>query len=94
MDFSETLKGIKNGRVARRRSWIEKDMFIFIGLSVPIGLAEILNYIQKKKTNGPKEIIWMRDCKGDLMPWVATHKELLAEDWEFVTVEEESLDNM
>lgn len=65
MNFSEALVFLKEGQKLARTDWNGKDMYIFL---VP-GMAKNLAYIG------------FRTVQGDLVPWVASHTDLLSDNW-------------
>lgn len=71
MDFGMALAAVKEGAQASREGWNGKDMYI--ELQVPD---------EHSKMRRP--YIFMKPVDGDLVPWVATQSDLLAEDWHLV----------
>ena len=71
MDFSTALKEIKAGHRMRRSGWNGKGMWV--NIQRPSGGSKMtLPYI------------YMRTAQGDLVPWLASQTDILAEDWGFV----------
>lgn len=68
MDFSRALKQIKLGRRVRRSGWNGKGMWIMLQTPAPSG-GMTLPYI------------YMRTVQGDLVPWLASQTDILADDW-------------
>lgn len=68
MDFGQALAALKDGQRVTRSGWNGKDMWI--QLQVPD---------ERSKTRRP--YLYMRQVDGDLVPWVASQTDLLAEDW-------------
>jgi hypothetical protein len=72
MDFSVALDELKLGRRVARKGWNGKGMWL--ELQVPDANSKMtLPYI------------YMSTAQGDLVPWLASQTDLLAEDWEDVT---------
>lgn len=70
MDFGEALHALKNGHAVRRSGWNGKGMWLM--LQVPgEGSKMTLPYI------------YMHTAQGDLVPWLASQTDMLAEDWRF-----------
>ena len=69
MDFGDVVKKMKNrgGRFARA-GWNGKNMYI--QLQVPD---------EHSKMSLP--YIYMRTVQGDLVPWLASQTDMLADDW-------------
>lgn len=70
MNFGQVLQGLKEGEHFNRDGWNGKDMWIH--LQSPDA---------NSKMNRP--YIYMRAVNGELVPWVASQSDLLAEDWQF-----------
>jgi len=71
MNFSKALAYLKEGVAIARSGWNGKNMFL--ELQVPDANSKMtLPYI------------YMRTAQGDLVPWLASQTDILAEDWETV----------
>lgn len=71
MDFGQALKALKVGKKVSRQGWNGRDMYI--ELQSPAALSKMtLPYI------------FMSTVHGDLVPWLASQTDMLAEDWEMV----------
>ena len=71
MDFGDALDALKGGVRVCREGWNGKGMWL--ELQVPdAGSKMTLPYI------------FMSTVTGDLVPWLASQTDLLAEDWEVV----------
>lgn len=68
MDFGQALTALKTGSKATREGWNGKGMHI--ELQVPD---------EHSKMRRP--YLFMSPVDGDLVPWVASQSDLLAEDW-------------
>jgi hypothetical protein len=71
MSFSAALLEIKAGRKVARSGWNGKGMWLH--LQVPD---------EHSKMTLP--YIYMSTAQGDLVPWLASQTDLLAEDWAVV----------
>lgn len=69
--FSEALVFIKTGRQVARRGWNGVGMHI-----------ELQTTTETSKMKRP--YIYMSPADGQLVPWVASQTDLLAEDWYIV----------
>ena len=81
MDFCYALKALKEGLKVTRTGWNGKDMWIAIKFKPrPLSSAEVVHYHQYPTMTVP--FIFMRTAQGDLVPWLASQTDLLAEDWQ------------
>lgn len=71
MDFGMALDSLKAGRKVSRRGWNGKDMWVSL---------------QEPDANSKMSLpyLYMRTAGGDLVPWVASHTDLLSYDWKEV----------
>lgn len=70
-DFSWALGELKAGNKVSRRGWNGKDMWLC--LQVP-----------DEHSKMTRPYIYMKPVTDDLVPWVASQTDLLAEDWSVV----------
>lgn len=71
MTFGDAILSLKEGKRASRSGWNGKGMWV--ELQVPDGGSKMtLPYI------------FMKTAQGDLVPWLASQADMLAEDWEIV----------
>ena len=68
LDFSDALMYLKCGQKLTRSGWNGKGMYIELQKPEP----------QSKMT---LPYIFMKTVDGDLVPWVASQTDLLADDW-------------
>lgn len=68
MDFGEALSLLKRGERVARSGWNGADMYV--ELQVPD---------ENSKMRRP--YLFMSPIDGDLVPWVASQSDILAEDW-------------
>lgn len=71
MNFSQALMALKKGQQICRKGWNGKGMFIMLQKTTA-----------KSKMTLP--YIFMSTADGDLVPWVASQSDLLADDWEMI----------
>ncbi|MFE3836915.1 DUF2829 domain-containing protein [Pseudogemmobacter sonorensis] len=71
LDFSMALRALKNGDRVSRAGWNGKGMWLSVQRPDP-GSLMTLPYI------------YMRTAQGDMVPWLASQTDLLAEDWQIV----------
>lgn len=68
MDFSRALEALRTGHTATREGWNGKGMWL--KLQIPDANSKMsLPYI------------YMKTVDDKLVPWVASHTDLLAHDW-------------
>lgn len=83
MNFSKALELIKAGKRVYREGWNGKEMFIFLvpGSSFIVNRPPLLGiYPEGTKINYHAHID-MRTASGEIVPWLASQSDLLAEDW-------------
>lgn len=68
MTFGEALVLLKGGRKVARQGWNGRGMWI-----------ELQRPDEQSKMKRP--YLFMSPVGGDLVPWVATQSDLLADDW-------------
>lgn len=72
MDFGSAIKALKLGNTVARSGWNGKGMWL--ALQRPdAGSKMSLPYI------------YMKTVQGDLVPWLASQTDVLAEDWEVIS---------
>lgn len=75
LSFSHALTNIKNGVRMMRRGWNGKGMFVF--------LVKGWTYTDGKQDNFPNlPFIALKTAAGEIVPWLASQTDILAEDWE------------
>lgn len=71
MDIGAALTMMRNGRRVMRTGWNGKNMYL--ELQVPDWHSKMtLPYV------------YMRTAQGDLVPWLCSQTDLLADDWKMV----------
>lgn len=71
MNFGQAISALKQGLRVSRSGWNGKGMYL--GLQVPDAHSKMtLPYI------------YMYTATGDLVPWLASQTDILAEDWSTV----------
>lgn len=79
-DFGEAIKSLKNGYKVARKGWNGKG--IFIELQTPDGNSKMTHpYIFIDTTGLQTE---NQDAPKELVPWLASQTDMLAEDWVLV----------
>lgn len=81
-DFSDALMWLKEGRKVARRGWNGKGMFLWL---VPAG--EYPARMEAIKGHYPDDMvpyggyIAMKTAGGNVVPWLASQTDMLADDW-------------
>lgn len=83
MDFSQALDSIKDGRRVARAGWNGKGMFVFLvpGSTFQVNRAPLLGIYPEGTIVNYRAHIDMRTADGQIVPWLASQTDLLAEDW-------------
>ena len=71
MGFEDALRALKDGERVTRTGWNGKGMYV-----------EVQTPDENSKMRRP--YLFMSPVDGELVPWVASQTDLLAEDWEVV----------
>jgi hypothetical protein len=71
MNFGQAIEKLKEGKKVARKGWNGKGMWIKI--QVPT---------EKSKMTLP--YIYMKTADDNLVPWLASQTDILAEDWKIV----------
>lgn len=89
MNFGQALEVLKNGGRVARNGWNGKDMWLALipgstfavdahrPLAAHIKPGTIVNYLPH---------IDMKTVNGDIVPWLASQTDVLADDWVVCTV--------
>jgi hypothetical protein len=85
VDFSEAIRLLKAGVAVTREGWNGKGMFIYLvgegryPAGTPTGKAIAAG--QPDNLVPYRPYIAMKTAQGDVVPWVASQSDVLAEDW-------------
>lgn len=92
MDFGEVIKALKEGKLAQRRGWNGKGMFIMKQIPSDIGL-DIIPKMQSVQQSAKQKLIELgvslKYCNqmliiksdGTADSWVPSSSDVFAEDW-------------
>jgi hypothetical protein len=75
MDIGEAIEAMRDMSAVRREGWNGKGMFI--KLQIPDGNSKMT-----------QPYVYMKTVSNDLVPWVCSQSDLLANDWQLVDDEE------
>lgn len=86
MTFSQALELIKTGQRVQRSGWNGKGMFVFLvpGSRFKVNRAPLLGIYPEGTEIDYHAHIDMRTATGQIVPWLASQTDVLAEDWETV----------
>jgi hypothetical protein len=79
MDFAYALNALKEGQKVERSGWNGKGMYLFL-------VAENEWSLAMGRPGDGKNLPWigMKTVQGDLVPWLASQTDILADDWSIV----------
>lgn len=93
MDFGSAISILKDGGIVTRKGWNGKGMYLYY---VPASEYEPCTEAAKREFEGKpvpyRAYIAMKTVDKEIVPWVASQTDILAEDWVDVTPEEEEAD--
>jgi hypothetical protein len=77
MDFGKALRWMKKGAYLHRLNWNGRGMWV---------------HLQRPDENSKMTLpyIYMYTAQGDQVPWVASHTDMLSDDWVVVGREEDA----
>ena len=83
MDFSYALNMVKQGRRMRRLGWNGKGMFIFFipESTFKVSRPPLLGIYPEGIELKYHAHIDMRTADGQIVPWLASQTDILADDW-------------
>lgn len=86
-DFSEALEVLKLGYRVRRAGWNGKGMFIFLvpGSTFKVNRPPLLGIYEEGTEISYHPHVDMKTAQGDVVPWVCSQTDMLADDWELVS---------
>ncbi len=85
-DFGTAITALKSGEKVARAGWNGKGMFLFLvaGSHFKVNRAPLLGIYPEGTGIDYRPHIDMKTAQGDVVPWVASQSDVLAEDWELV----------
>ena len=83
MNFGSALQALKNGQKVPREGWNGKGMFLFLvpGSVFKVNRAPLLGIYPEGTEINYRPHIDMKTVDGEIVPWVASQTDVLAEDW-------------
>ena len=87
MEFEHALGLIKAGDKVMRAGWNGKNMFVFLvpGSTFTVNRPPLLGIYPEGTEVNYHAHIDMRTADGQIVPWLASQTDLLADDWERCT---------
>lgn len=84
--FSVALEELKSGKKLARSGWNGKGLFVFLvqGSTFKVSRAPLLGIYPEGTEINYHAHIDMRTADGQIVPWLASPTDVLAEDWEVV----------
>lgn len=82
-DFSEALKRLKDGCTVARKNWNGKDQWLYY---IPANRYTAITDAAKSIAGEDGKVeygayIAIKTSQGNVLPWVASQADILAEDW-------------
>lgn len=86
LSFSEALRLIKDGKRLQRSGWNGKGMFVFLvpGSRFKVNRPPLLGIYPEGTEIDYHAHVDMRTATGQIVPWLVSQTDLLAEDWSVV----------
>lgn len=81
--FSDVVAGLKRGRRFARAGWNGKGMFVFLvpGSTFKVNREPLLSILGEGTEVDYHGHVDMRTATGQIVPWLCSQTDLLAEDW-------------
>lgn len=86
MNFSQALDEIKAGKRVARAGWNGKNMFVFLvpGSRFTVNRAPLMGIYPEGTEIDYHAHVDMRTATGQIVPWLVSQTDLLADDWDVV----------
>lgn len=84
LDFGDAVRALKAGERVARKGWNGKDMFLYYvpANSYKAQTVAARNYFGDMVPYGA--YIAMKTAQGNVVPWLASQTDMLADDWELL----------
>ena len=81
--FGDAVELLKQGYKVARHGWNGKNMFLFLvpGSKFKVSRPPLLGIYEEGTEIEYHPHIDMKTASGDIVPWLASHTDVLAEDW-------------
>lgn len=89
MDFSGALQLLKRGERVARAGWNGKGMFVFLvpGSTFRVNRPPLMGIYPEGTEVKYHAHVDMKTADGQVVPWLCSQTDLLADDWVVVTVD-------
>jgi hypothetical protein len=86
--IGKAVKLMRNGSRVARGGWNGKDMFVFLvpGSTFEVNRAPLLGIYPEGTQINYHAHVDMKTVSGEIVPWLCSQSDLLAEDWFEVVV--------
>ncbi len=86
MDFSQALHELKRGARVAREGWNGKGAFLFLvpGSTFAVSRPPLLGIYPEGTMINYHAHIDMKTATGEVVPWLASQTDVLADDWGLV----------
>jgi hypothetical protein len=86
MTFGLAIEALKLGKKVTRAGWNGRGMFLFLvpGSTFQVNRPPLLGIYPEGTTISYHSHIDMRTAGGQIVPWLASQTDVLAEDWQIV----------
>lgn len=83
MNFGQALEALKTGSKVSRDGWNGKGMFLFLvpGSTFEVNRAPLLGIYPAGTVVNYHAHVDMKTAQGDVVPWLCSQTDMLAEDW-------------
>jgi len=83
VSFSKALEYIKEGVSMARKGWNGKGMFVFLvnGSTFNVNRPPLLGIYEEGTEINYHAHIDMRTADGQIVPWICSQSDMLADDW-------------
>lgn len=85
-DFGWALLQLKKGKKVCREGWNGKGMFLFLvpGSMFQVNRPPLLGIYPEGTTINYHPHVDMKTTNGEIVPWLCSQSDMLADDWELV----------
>jgi hypothetical protein len=87
MDFGDAIRALKDGRAVARSGWNGKGMFLLLIPGSTFQVAEgrpMAKHFAVGSEVRYHAHVDMKTAQGDVVPWLCSQTDMLAEDWQIV----------
>ena len=80
LNFGEAIAALKSGKLVAREGWNGKGMWLILIAGEAVAQA-IADRYGDGNAIPVLDAIYMKTATGELVPWLASQTDVLAEDW-------------